>query len=216
MIPVRELRFWTALAAMALSVFSISHAVTLASYGLRELTADAATARVKLGPFIDDPAVGVLARAKLLELEPSEDPARRAADLRDFLTLTPLSGGAWLDLARARLGSGEPNEKVASALAMSNLVAPNESRLMAERAAFGLPLWPILPPEARKTLINDLTGGWGAMPDAERQGLTALFSVAGDQAREEARAMLLLAGGEGAAIAKALGLSDLAKTAPAR
>ncbi|PWB84029.1 MAG: hypothetical protein C3F11_03415 [Methylocystaceae bacterium] len=216
MIPVRELRFWTALAAIALCAFTISRAVTMVIYGLPELTADAATAKEKLGPFADDPAVGFLARAKLLELEQSEDAARRAADLRDLLILTPLSSSAWLELARARLGSGEPDEKVVNALAMSNLVGPNEGRLMAARAAFGFPLWPVLPPEARKTLTNDLIGGWGAMPDAERQGLLALFSLAGGGVREEARAALLLAGREGTAIARALGLGDSKRTAPAQ
>jgi len=206
MIRVRELRFWTALLVMALAAFTIARSLSLLAYGVKELGLEPANVRERLGPFVDDPALGFLARRKTLELDRSDDAPARAASLEALLGLTPLSGDAWLELARVRLGAGYGLEKVASALAMSNVAAPNEAHVMAARAAFGLPLWRLLPPEERRSLIADLIGGWQFVGEAQRQALRAVFLTASEATRDEARAALGLAGREAAPMASALGL----------
>ena len=193
--------------AIALCAFAMWFAVTVLRYGLSEAGAEAATARQKLAPFIDDPAVGYLARANLLSLAETEDPVARIAALRDLLALTPLASGVWLDLAQARLENGEPSKKVVSALVLSQLTGPNEGQLMAGRAALALPLWAILPPPARNGAVADLLGGWRYVKEPERQALRAMFSVARQETREAARAALLRRAAP--TIAKELGLEPL-------
>jgi hypothetical protein len=206
MIGAGQLRFWTALSVMGLSAFTIASSINLLAYGLQEPRIDAATANETLAPFASDRTVGFLARTKALELDRSLGAEARIAALSDLLSLTPLSGGAWLELARARLGAGAGIEKAASALAMAKLSAPNEAQAMAARAVFGLPLWRLLPPEDRKYLLDDLIGGFAAMSEPDRDALRAMFAAAGPKMRAEARAAHLVAGRDAAPVLSALGL----------
>ena len=209
MIRAPELRFCTAFVVIGLSSFTIARSITLFRFGLAELAVDRSNAAAVLAPFEDDPAVGYLARREALAFGGHQDAREIAASASELLAATPLSGAAWLDLARARLGAGESMAKVASALAMSSLTAPNEARVMARRALFGLPLWPLLPPEARKSLIADLAGGWEETTRAERDALRAVLLTARPERREEMRAALLPLGKEADQIAGAVGLEPL-------
>jgi len=206
MMRVREPRFWTALVVMGLSVFTIARSITLLRFGLEELVVDRSSPAAVLTPFEADPAIGYLARRDALALDRGENAKEKAAAASALLTATPLSGAVWLDLARARLGAGEGMAKVAGALVMSDLTVPNEARVMAARAVFGLPLWALSTPEARKSLVADLVGGWDETTVAERQALRAVFRAARAERREAVRARLLLLGKEAAPIAGALGL----------
>ena len=75
---------------------------------------------------------------------------------------------------------------------------------MAGRVGFASPFWSALPPGARRALIADLVGGWGAFGGDERARLAAMLVNAPDRSGEEVRAALLLNGVVGAAIAAQL------------
>jgi hypothetical protein len=207
MIRVRHLRFWTALLIGTLCAYPLLRAIPLVTFGVGELLVDADTAAARLGGYVGSPSVGFLARPKLLALVEPEDSAQRAEDLTDLLSLTPISGANWLQLSVARYALGASPEKIASALALSNLTAPNEADVMAGRAVFGLPLWAALPPDSRRTLIVDLVGGWDSVDESGRAGLKAGLGIAPEKTRQEIRAALLLWGKAGAPIETALGLT---------
>ncbi|MCC3244475.1 hypothetical protein LG047_03920 [Methylocystis sp. WRRC1] len=190
-------RTGAALLVIGLCSFTIWRATTLLRYGLAELRADAASAPEALRPFLGDITVGARARTRLLALSGREDSSQRLVELQDLLVLTPLASGAWLDLARARFSTREPAERISGALLMSQLTGRNEGRLMAGRAVFALPLWPMLPGGVRKGVISDLVGGWGEIADPQRIALRTALSVARDETRESVRAGLLAAGRPG-------------------
>ena len=207
MINLRELRVWTALLKISLCLFTISSALPALRYGLASLFVDASSAPVRLSLWTADGLVGPLAKRDLLTLAPPAAAASRVETLRSLLSATPMSGGAWLDLAVATQEAGASMEQVANALALSSLTGPNEARFMAGRASFGVPLWSKWPPDVRRTLIGDLVGGWGEMQRSERADLDALLTVEADKTRDEIRAALLLAGAQGTTIADALELT---------
>ena len=120
--------------------------------------------------------------------------AEQGEQVQSMLSARPLDSSAWLDLARIRLASGEGLDQVASALALSSLVGPNEEANMAGRATFGIPLWSALPPGSRRALLSDLVGGWSGIDEAGRQALRASLMVMPGAAKESLRAALLLAG----------------------
>jgi hypothetical protein len=76
-----------------------------------------------------------------------------------------------------------------------------------------LPLWRLLPAGDRKSLIDDLIGGFAAMGEPDREALRAMFAAAGAKTREEAWAAHLAAGKDGAPILSALGLGPAAPAA---
>ena len=212
MINIRELRFWTALLVVGLSVMAISSALPTLRFALAAQSADPQTAAERLQASTNEPPVAPLALRLMLVLAPPKAPAERVDALQSLIGLTPMASGAWLDLAIARQQAGQPMQDVASALALSSLTGPNEARFMAGRAVFGLALWEKLPPDVRRGLIGDLVAGWGEVDDARRQELNAILAVASDQTRAEIFAALLLAGKPAEPIISAL---DLAPEKPA-
>jgi hypothetical protein len=212
MIAIREARVWTVLLVAGLCLVAISAAWPTVRFGLAEQIADPRAAQARLQPLISEPPVGALAQQAALDLALPAPASERRAALQRLLEATPLASGAWLDLAAERERSGLPMRQVASALALSSLTGPNEARIMAGRAAFGLRLWGQLPPDLRRGLIGDLVGGWGDVDDARREELGAVLALAPDQARSEILSALLLAGPPGAPIIAALDLAP--KTEP--
>lgn len=206
MINIREPRFWTALLMIGLSVMTISLALPNLRFALAAQCANPQTAIERLQPSTIDPPMAPLAWRLMLVLAPPKSPAGRVDALQALLGLTPMAGGAWLDLAVARQQAGRPMQEVASALALSALTGPNEARFMAGRAVFGLPLWEGLPPDVRRGLIGDLVAGWSEVDDNGRSDLDAILTVASDQTRAELFAALLLAGRPAEPIIKALDL----------
>ena len=207
MIRVREQRLWTAVIIIGLCGFAISEAAPTLRFGVAAISTDPRMVDSGLKPFMVEEPIGPLARQMALAIAPPSDPAAYAAALRGLLGATPLSGGAWLDLAMAQKRSGAPLQNVASFLALSSLTAPNEARLMAGRAIFGLSFWAELPPDIHHTLIGDLIGGWIEINAAERDELNSLLTVETGETREEIRAALLLAGEPGAPVISSLGLT---------
>jgi hypothetical protein len=207
MINLRELRFWTALLMVGICLFTISSALPALRYGLASLSVDAASAPARLAALTEDSGVGALAKRDLLRLAPPSAATSRVAALASLASDTPMSSGAWLELSIAREEADAPMQQIANALALSSLTGPNESRFMAGRASFGLPLWSKFPPDLRRTLVGDLVAGWSAMDPAQRADLNALLTVESDRTREEIRSSLLLVGAAGTAIADALELS---------
>lgn len=203
MIRVRDVRFATALAVMGLSAATLVEGLSLARYGLAEALATPADAEARLRPFVSDPVVGAKARLDLLRLAPS-DPTHRADDLVQLLSVAPLNGGAWLDLAIARRASSQPADSVATALAMSTLTWPNEALTMAGRVQFAAPFWSILPPDVRRALIEDVVSGWPAIDEKGRARLATIWGADVDGPHEDIRAALLTHGAPGPQIAAAL------------
>ncbi|MCW2284304.1 hypothetical protein M2323_002147 [Rhodoblastus acidophilus] len=206
MINLRELRFWTSLLIAGLCVLAANLAVPALRYGLATSGADPQNVEVRMTPLFGETGVGVAARQFVLIFNYPKGFAERVGALKGFLSLKPLAAGGWLDLATASQKAGLPMAQVSSALALSTVSGPNEARIMAGRAVFGLPLWDKLPPDVRRGLVGDLVGGWEAVVEPERQELTALLAVASEKARSEILAALLLAGKPAAPIVSALGL----------
>jgi hypothetical protein len=212
MINIRETRLWTAMVVAGLSVLAIDLALPTLRFGQAARGVDPATAVARLQPLLNKAPVAALAQQRALALAPPHQPSEQVGALKALLSLTPMSSGAWLDLAIAANESGQPMQAVASALAMSTLTGPNEARFMAGRAVFGLPLWEKLPPEERRGLVVDLVSGWGEIGEEEHRDLQALLTVASDKTRAQLLAALLLTGKNGEAIGNAL---DLAPDQPA-
>ncbi len=208
MINFYEFRFWTSFLVIGVCLFAISLAVPTLRYGLAGLSVDANSAHARLTPLTDDPVVGAFVRGDLAMIAPATNAISQIDNLVSLVADTPMAGGAWLDLAIARLHAGAEMEQVSKALALSTLTAPNEGRLMAGRASFAIPEWSRLPPDIQRTLIADLVGGWDEMDGVQRTDLDAELTVASALTRQQVRAALLLAGKAGSPIADALGLDS--------
>jgi hypothetical protein len=91
---------------------------------------------------------------------------KRIDELTTVLALRPMSSMNWLSLASMRRITGQPPDKVLSALGMSSLTGQNEHAIMYQRGIFGLLEWEALPEDFRKQTIRDLSGvmlsgNWG-------------------------------------------------------
>ncbi len=204
MTVLRNLRDWTMVGVAALSLAAAAPGWIVLRFALAEAHADPATAEALFAPFAGDGLVGDLAARERLRLATPPSPQERIAAVDALLSETPLNSGAWLDLAMARRAAGAPMASVLAALALSTTTGPNESRFMAGRAAFALPLWTALPPGARRASIADLVGGWESLDEAGRRRLAAILGSAADRSGGEIRAALLLSGAPGAKVAAAL------------
>ncbi|OAI28660.1 hypothetical protein A1351_11175 [Methylosinus sp. R-45379] len=200
-------RIVTAVVIIAICVAAMAGAARLLSFGLADLSAEAKTARKTLAPFLGDPLVGTLAQARLLELDAGASDEERRERSRNLLTRAPLSGGAWLAFAQAGLETEEPMAKVERALLMSALVGRNEGWLMARRAGFAVPLWPQLSAAARRSIVDDLLGGWEGAAGADREALVSIVYLSPEQTKTEIREALLRAGAAGETISAEIGLA---------
>ena len=204
MMRAREIRLWTALVVAGLAALAMAQGSVGLTFGVVEMQVDAGSTALQLQPFVNDGLVGDLAARDWLRDASPTSPQARVEIIGRLLSRAPLNGGAWLDLAIARRAAGASTESVAAALALSTVTTPNEAHDMAGRIAFAAPFWSVLPPDARRALIADLVGGWGALGGAQRARLTAIFAEDHERSREEVRAALLLNGAAGAAIVNAL------------
>lgn len=206
---VSEIRVWTAIAVFALSIVVAKQAITVAELGWNFAWANQDDAKSRLSHLATASTVGYLTQKKLLSLAPEEAAYDHAAELANYLARAPMDSDAWLQYARAQFAAGGPTAKMAASLALSSLTGPNESWIAAQRIAFELPVWAILPPDTRRSLVSDMTGpGIDALDETQRFALNVAMRTAALKSREEIRATLLLAGKKGEAIAKALGLAQ--------
>lgn len=210
MIAHPNLRYLTSLLVAAACAFTIALALPALRYGLAEAQMNDADAEARLGAFVDDSIVGVLARRRLFALGSSADARGRVDEAGTLLARAPATSDVWLELARARFADGAAPESVTSALAMSHLVGPNEAVVMAGRATFALPLWAILPQDMHGVVAQDLVGGWPTINEARRTILASVLTLARAQTRIELRAALRAERDAGAVVARRLGLLDAA------
>jgi len=206
MMRERHLRYLAALLIIGLAFYTVSSASTILSYALADLSVSAANAPQTYAPFVDQPTVAYLARARMLQLAASSDPAQRADDIKDLLAQTPADGHMWLELAKAQAAQQVPPDRLVKPLAMSSLTGPNEGRVMAERVLFMAPLWNNLPADSRRGISSDLLGGWGSMSMPQKRYIGDVLKSAPEEEKHQIAAGLLLAGKEGTALAKTLDL----------
>jgi len=206
---VREFRFFTALAIILVAAFLVLRGMPILRFAASDV------ARQDLG--IDQAAMqtlGLAALARHAALEAARDESGEAAQseqtelLSAILERQPIASAAWLSLSKLRALSASPTQDVVAALALSNLTGPNEGDLMAGRAVMGFAIWDRLPPDIRRTTINDLVGGFDAANATQRDQLRTLAGNASDKDFVGMRAQLLLAGAKGTKIAKVLGFED--------
>jgi hypothetical protein len=89
---------------------------------------------------------------------------KRADELAALVAIRPLSSGDWLSLAEMQLAAGQSRTDILAALRMSELAGPNEGSLMWQRGAFGLMIWELLPLDARRQAVDDISGAVAGTP----------------------------------------------------
>jgi hypothetical protein len=80
------------------------------------------------------------------------------------VAIRPLSSGDWLSLAEMQLAAGQSRTDILAALRMSELAGPNEGSLMWQRGTFGLMIWELLPLDARRQAVDDISGAIAGTP----------------------------------------------------
>jgi hypothetical protein len=106
---------------------------------------------------------------KIADMTDADGARKRADDLSGLLSVRPLSPANWLSLSGMRLVAGQNEKEVLSALEMSWVTGPNEGPIMLQRGIFGVMLWEVLPPDARKRVIDDLAGAILGTPTDDRE-----------------------------------------------
>jgi hypothetical protein len=164
------MRFSTSLVIIGLCIFAASRGWS---------TADFAIARAGLGSqdeqqvgpvraWIGAPGLAAAAmRASFTQMTDAADldgARKRADELSAFLAVRPLSSADWLSLAEMRLVAGQAQTDVLAALRMSHIAGPNEGSIMWQRGLFGMMVWELLPPDARKRAIDDVSGAIAGTP----------------------------------------------------
>jgi hypothetical protein len=83
--------------------------------------------------------------------------ARVEENVSEILKVEPASGMEWLKLARLRAKDAGSNQRTLSAVTMSELTEPREIDVMAQRIAFYLQIWEVLPEARQRRALNELT-----------------------------------------------------------
>lgn len=184
---VRELRFATAVALMAICAFAVMQGATLVHFRLATDTASSDARQATLRPWYSVPGIGALAREADLPLKLDtanrDNLARQRDSLAAYLAVRPAASLQWLMLAAGRLLLGAPAENVVSAYGLSVATGPNENDVIVERSKFGLYLWNDLPPELKKREIDDLALGF--FSGEEKINLRKLFAAMTAASRQE-------------------------------
>ena len=189
---MRSLRISTALAVIGLCALAMSRGWSMVQFSQARagLPPDEHAVH-RLAPFAGIPGLAVAAlEASATPVAGPADQAgakKRIDELAAVLSLRPLSSMNWLSLAGMRLVTGQPPEKVLSALAMSSLTGPNEYALMYQRGVFELLQWEALPNDFRKRTIRDLSGAmlsgnWG---DSHRRAVVEALTGKSDEIRRD-------------------------------
>jgi hypothetical protein len=189
---MRSLRTSTALVVIGLCALAMSRGWSMVRFS--QATAGLAPsehAADRLAAFAGAPGLAVAAReASATPVAGPADQAgarKRIDELTAVLSLRPMSSINWLSLAGMRLVTGQPPDKVLSALAMSSLTGPNEHAMMYQRGVFELLQWEALPIDFRKRAIRDLSGAmlsgnWG---DSHRRAVVDALTGKGDETRRD-------------------------------
>jgi len=204
---MRDLRFLTVFAVIALSMWTAWHGALAAAYELATLRPAARGDRAIVpGPWTNERGVASLALENALRAASrpeAQTPLPTRLDLlADYLAHVPLSSQRWLDLAVVRNASGMPAGRIAEALAMSALTGPNEANVILRRAAFALSIWEKLDPETRGRAASDLAV---IIPPLDPGGIKLALAIKTDKMRSEVRDTLV-AHGVPATVIKYIGL----------
>jgi hypothetical protein len=137
--------------------------------------------------------------AALSQVEsPNDLPAARGRrdQLIEIVSVKPLSSVHWLSLAGAWLVTGQPVDKIATALSLSSVTGPNEGFVMLRRGIFGLVQWEKLPENIRAGVITDLAAPTLAaiVPDRDAGTAKTLLAMKPPETREEIRRLLVAQG----------------------
>jgi hypothetical protein len=189
---MRSLRTSTALVVIGLCALAMSRGWSMVRFSqARADLAPSGHAADRLAAFAGAPGLAVAAReASATPVAGPADQAgarKRIDELTAVLSLRPMSSMSWLSLAGTRLVTGQPPDKVLSALAMSSLTGPNEHAMMYQRGVFELLQWEALPIDFRKRAIRDLSGAmlsgnWG---DSHRRAVVDALTGKGDETRRD-------------------------------
>ena len=198
---MRSLRTLTAILVIGLCALAMSGGWSMVRFShARAGIAAGERATDRLMAFAGVPGVAIAAlEASATSVASPSDQAgarKRLGELTALLALRPMSSINWLSLAGTRLVTGEPPEKVLSALAMSSLTGPNEHAIMYQRGVFALLEWELLPNDFRKRAIRDLSGAmlsgnWG---DSHRRAVIEALARKSDETRREIGDLLRGAG----------------------
>jgi hypothetical protein len=198
------LRILTSLGIFVFSSACLLKGWEIVQFSLAQANAAATTTdqAKAFGPWADTPGVATLALERLLPRIKIGDNnlaaiiARRDQLLR-YLSVRPLSSSGWLSLAEDRLSTGQPMDKVRSSLFMSALTGPHEGEVMVNRAMFGLTIWPLLSPDLKRRIANDLTETLPKLGYLSTTGQLRLQSILSRKNKTEAESIkeALLASG---------------------
>jgi len=110
--------------------------------------------------------------------------------IENVLLVEPTNGIYWLALAEGWQDEGAAQEKVLSALRMSEVVQPREAVAMARRAAFVLSLWDEMPVTERGRATTDLVELGARLPGDDRSFIAGILKGKPDEVRSSVRAAL--------------------------
>ncbi len=159
------IRYSTALLVIAFCVWEGSRGYQIVSFNLAtEDGAGSDKGNIDAArPWISSNGLAFAARAASLRKPAAGDfqaLVKHRDGLADMLTVKPLASSVWLSLAMARAATGQPPDKIATALVFSEVTGPNEGTIMAQRAIFAISRWEVLPQELRIRAADDVTWGY--------------------------------------------------------
>jgi hypothetical protein len=198
---MRSFRVSTALVVIGLCALAMSRGWSMVQFSQARAgfaSDERATGRLAAFAGVPGLAIAALEASGTPVVGPSDQGGarKRIDELTAVLSLRPMSSTNWLSLAGMRLVTGQPPDKVLSALAMSSLTGPNEHAMMYQRGVFELLQWEALPNDFRKRAIRDLSGAmlsgnWG---DSHRRAVVAALGGKSDETRGDIGDLLRSAG----------------------
>ena len=192
---------WTAASGWSIVCFSHASAVAASSEDRRQAVRS----------WIAAPGLaGAALQASLMDApDPRDiDQIRKRSDqLAAILSVRPMSSMNWLMLASMRFASGQPFDKVLTALQLSSLTGANEGHVVSQRGIFGLWQWENLPPQVRRQTVSGLAAALveRAISDQERVAVDRILATKSANTRQEI-ADLIRAEGLSASDLKRIGL----------
>lgn len=198
---LRANRFWflTALLVILLCSFAAFRGTDIVRFAVAR--SDRSPTESRTDPILEwVSAPGLAYYALEAALKHPVDPLNREAtrERRDqfaaTLAVRPLASLNWLSLAGMRYATAQPTSETLKALMMSSVTGPNEGYIMSQRGIFGLTLWKLLPPNARRRALSEFVAAFRENSMTGKQQITATSILAGKDAaaRNEIADMLKL------------------------
>jgi hypothetical protein len=201
-----DIRLWTAIAVIGICGFAAARGFSIVHFALAMANSEAPERRADIAKSwgaAPDVAAAALQADLNYQINLSD---RKAADhrrqtLAALALIEPLSAVNWLSLSNLQLVTDQPMEQVFDSLELSMVTGPNEGYLWPERGIYGVSLWPRLPPDLKRRVVNDL-----AAPELiGNKAFEATLSAQPDGVRDEIRAAMLATGLSPQEVEKRLG-----------